>query len=113
MKRRCNNPNEKAYPDYGGRGIKVCDRWNNSFAAFYEDMGPRPDGSYPSGFPKFTLDRKDPDGNYSPENCSWALSDEQARNKRGSAARVSQLVRERDDLATWILSSLDLTQQKR
>jgi hypothetical protein len=71
MKARCNNPKNKKYRLYGGRGIKVCDRWND-FVNFYEDMGLRPEG--------LTLERIDSDGNYCPDNCKWATYSEQNRN---------------------------------
>jgi hypothetical protein len=73
MKDRCLNPKHEAFSHYGGRGIKVCDRWLNSFENFYEDMGPRPRGK--------TLDRKEFNGNYEPNNCRWASSKEQANNQ--------------------------------
>lgn len=75
MKGRCNRPNDPAYGAYGGRGIKVSERWSNDFWAFVDDMGPRPS-------PAHTLDRIDVDGDYEPKNCRWADKTEQSRNRR-------------------------------
>ncbi len=74
MKSRCSNPKNKKYLNYGARGIRVCPRWRTSFASFYQDMGPRPDG--------MTLERIDNDGNYYKNNCQWATYKEQNRNNR-------------------------------
>jgi hypothetical protein len=70
---RCENPNHIAFADYGGRGIKVCDRWKNSVSDFISDMGPRPSR-------KHSIDRKDSNGDYEPCNCRWATPKEQSRN---------------------------------
>lgn len=73
---RCENPNRRAFPRYGGRGIKVCERWRTDAAAFAADMGPRPS-------PQHTVDRwPDKDGDYEPGNCRWATPTEQARHTR-------------------------------
>ena len=75
MRNRCNNPKYKRYKDYGGRGITVCDRWNESFDAFYEDVI--------EGYkPGLQLDRIDNDGPYSPENTRWVTAKENCQNKR-------------------------------
>lgn len=74
MKQRCYDANSDNYPYYGGRGIKVCERWLDSFNNFVEDMGERPEG--------MTIDRVNPNGNYDVFNCRWADSYVQNNNQR-------------------------------
>jgi len=73
---RCNNPHSIKYPNYGGRGIKVCDRWLK-FENFFTDMGDKPSEEY-------SLDRINNDGDYTKDNCRWATNKEQSRNKRNN-----------------------------
>jgi hypothetical protein len=75
MRQRCNDPGHRYYHCYGGRGIRVCQKWN-SFAAFLRDMGPRPKG--------YTLDRIDNDGNYTPGNCRWVTRKQNNRNRNNN-----------------------------
>lgn len=76
MKSRCANSNYSHYKYYGGRGIKVCQEWVDSFETFMADMGVRPDGG--------TLDRIDSDGDYTKENCRWATREQQVDNRRNA-----------------------------
>mgnify|MGYP007025396788 CR=1 FL=1 len=73
MRARCNTPSTTGYKYYGGRGIRVCERWDD-FSIFAEDMGPKPS-------PKYTLDRIHRDIDYCPNNCVWATRTEQSRNR--------------------------------
>ncbi len=77
LRHRCYNPKAAGYKNYGGRGIKVCERWQ-SFDAFIEDMGRRP-------APDLSIDRINNDGNYEPSNCRWATKKEQVINRRPSS----------------------------
>lgn len=77
MIQRCHNPNDRDYPQYGGRGITVCDRWRYSFAAFIEDVGTAPSERH-------TLDRIDNSKGYEPNNVKWATQKEQANNRRST-----------------------------
>lgn len=83
MKRRCYASHRRGFANYGGRGIKVCDRWlhgeggASGFECFLADMGTRPSRDY-------TLDRIDNDADYSPENCRWATIESQSYNKRAT-----------------------------
>lgn len=74
MKRRCNDPNHNRWERYGGRGISVCEKWMNSFESFLRDVGERPSVEY-------SLDRKNNDGNYEPNNVRWATRSQQMKNR--------------------------------
>lgn len=96
---RCNNPNDQSFRNYGERGISVCEEWKD-FRNFLSDMGARPKGK--------TLDRKNVNGPYSPQNCRWATPLEQANNKRNT--RLLTLNERTMSLADWA-RELGFTQQ--
>lgn len=75
MKQRCQNPRHPHFPLYGGRGIRVCSRWSESFENFLYDMGHPPEG--------LSIDRIDNNGDYEPENCKWSTQSEQRLNQGG------------------------------
>lgn len=78
MRRRCTNPKRDNFKFYGGRGIRVCWRWMQSFESFLKDMGLRPSRRH-------SLDRDDVNGNYEPRNCRWATQSRQIANRRTHA----------------------------
>jgi hypothetical protein len=92
MIRRCERPEWEGFANYGGRGIGVCARWRESFAAFLADMGRRPGDGY-------SIDRINNDGNYEPDNCRWATQREQCRNRR--VTRLVEFRGERLLIAEW------------
>lgn len=90
---RCINPKLKCWKRYGGRGIKVCERWRNSFDHFYADMGPRPTGQH-------SIDRfPNLNGNYEPSNCRWATKVEQCQNQ--SSNHIVELGGKAMCIAAW------------
>ena len=89
MKYRCYNPKSKSYQDYGGRGIKVCEKWKNSFENFLKDVGLKPSKEY-------SLDRIDVNGDYTPENVKWSTNKEQVLNRRPSIKNQDILALKRE-----------------
>ncbi len=85
---RCNNKNQVNYYKYGKRGITVCERWLNSFSAFYEDMGPKP-------FPRAQIDRINNDGDYTPQNCHWVNNAQNCQNRSNNklTMKTAELIR--------------------
>lgn len=96
MIERCTNPNKKKWKDYGGRGIRVCERWTQSFENFLADMGEAPSDD-------LSIDRIDNDGNYELHNCRWATRTQQARNNRQN--RIVTINSESKPLIEWIESA--------
>ena len=96
---RCNNPKNKRYYCYGGRGIKVCERWENSFLDFYSDMGDKP-------FDKAQIDRINNDGGYEPNNCRWISQTENMRNKGTTKLDVGKVREIRAEYKSGIKISL-------
>lgn len=90
MLTRCRNPNVPAFANYGGRGIRVCERWL-VYANFLADMGDRPSGC--------TIERLDNDGNYEPGNCAWRTPRDQANNRRSNV--VLEWAGRRQTVAEW------------
>lgn len=102
MKERCINPNCGAFARYGGRGVRVCDRWLGpyGFTNFINDMGKKPSYErYPSGQPLYSLDRVDNSGDYSPDNCRWATAREQTYNR--SIAKIITINGETKTMQEW------------
>ena len=94
MKDRCYNRRCKSYPNYGGRGITVCPQWENSFENFFADMGLKPTSSH-------SIDRKDNNGNYEPDNCRWATITEQNQNTRRTINITHPTTGESKCIAEW------------
>lgn len=93
IKQRCYNPKNNGFDNYGGMGIKMCDRWRTSFSAFIEDMGRRPVCS--------EIHRLNENGDYEPDNCIWMAKDEHATQPR-RPKRDRSMTKRQDDIYTWV-----------
>lgn len=104
--KRCHNPTGQHYKDYGARGIVVCEEWRTDFPAFLAHVGQRPPDVNERGWPTYSLDRIDVDGNYEPGNVRWATAKEQSLNQRPRRAadlaaaklRIAELEQENAEL---------------
>ncbi len=92
MNSRCYNPNNKDYPDYGKRGIEVCPRWKNHPKVFIQDMGLKPS-------PELSVERRNVNGNYCPENCYWGTNEQQANNRTNN--RIEKYKGREQTLSRW------------
>lgn len=103
MKQRCYNKKSTSYKMYGKLGVSVCDRWLNSFESFLEDLGPRPMG--------YSLDRINCNGDYTPENCRWAPSKLQGRNKKSTKLdeQIAAEIRKNPDIIDEMANKYNTT----
>lgn len=104
MLSRCYKPEHLTFPEYGGRGITVCERWRLSFSAFLDDMGVRPVGAQ--------IDRIDTSGHYCLENCRWVTPSENSRNRRMENISLSGKSTIKAAKAAWIAQQRALTHCK-
>jgi hypothetical protein len=101
MRYRCTNPDYPQWKDYGGRGIKVCDRWLDSFENFLEDMGPKPTV-------KHTIERSNNNGDYDPVNCYWEV-DRKKQNRNQRRVKMT-MVKAREIRYLWEHTALTMSE---